>query len=116
MICEIRLCSPDSCFSSAAGLSFLLLYCLFFTSRFFFCHTLLAAISLLVFLLAFRVNWQYGEGPDEVNVTDKQAANQTKAKIFITIINTTGAKGILAIDNGSRKFGGCTRGVVSKDF
>jgi len=83
MICEIRLCSPDSCFSSAAGLSFLLLYCLFFTSRFFFCHTLLAAISLLVFLLAFRVNWQYGEGPDEVNVTDKQQQIKQKRKYLL---------------------------------
>jgi len=55
-------------------------------------------------------------GPRRSKCNRQAAANQTKAKIFITIINTTGAKGILAIDNGSRKFGGCTRGVVSKDF
>jgi len=49
----------------------------------FFCHTLLAAISLLVFLLAFRVNWQYGEGPDEANVTDKQQQIKQKRKYLL---------------------------------
>lgn len=48
----------------------------FFTSRlsrfFFFCHILLGAIPLLLFLWAFRVNWQYEEGPDHTNITSKQ--------------------------------------------
>jgi len=39
---------------------------------FFFCHILLGAIPLLLFLWAFRVNWQYEEGPDHTNITSKQ--------------------------------------------
>lgn len=78
MICEIRLCSPDSYSPYAAELHSLLhfYFFYFFTSRlsrfFFFCHILLGAIPLLLFLWAFRVNWQYEEGPDHTNITSKQ--------------------------------------------